>query len=276
MTLAEARLSDVTAWARGNLILVVLLVIGTILLTRFASWAGGRYLARIDAQASDSDELVRSETLKHRHAVTQVVTWSLLVIIYCVVAVLIVQLLGLPISSFVAPASIVGVAIGFGAQRVVQDILAGFFIVSERQYGYGDIITLAVTGNNTLSTGTVEEVTLRTTRMRSLSGEVITTPNGQIVQVTNLSRDWARVVVDVPVPARVDVGHVTEHPPPGRPRAVRGGGDAAAAARPAQRDGGGEPGGRPLQPAGGGQDPARQAVRGRPGPAGPDHAGLPA
>jgi small conductance mechanosensitive channel len=210
MTLAQARLSDVTAWARGNLILMVLLVIGTILLTRFASWAAGRYLARIDAQASDSDELVRSETLKHRHAVTQVVTWSLLVIIYCVVAVLIVQLLGLPISSFVAPASIVGVAIGFGAQRVVQDILAGFFIVSERQYGYGDIITVAVTGNNTLSTGTVEEVTLRTTRIRSLSGEVITTPNGQIVQITNLSRDWARVVVDVPVPARVDVGHVSD------------------------------------------------------------------
>ena len=209
MTLAAARLSDVTAWARGNLILMVLLVIGTILLTRFASWAAGRYLARIDAQASDSDELVRSETLKHRHAVTQVVTWSLLVIIYCVVAVLIIQLLGLPVSRFVAPASIIGVAIGFGAQRVVQDILAGFFIVSERQYGYGDIITVAVTGNNTLSTGTVEEVTLRTTRIRSLSGEVITTPNGQIVQITNLSRDWARVVVDVPVPARVDVGHVT-------------------------------------------------------------------
>src|SRR6185437_15340071 len=74
---------------------------------------------------------------------------------------------------------------------------------------YGDIITVAVTGNNTLSTGTVEEVTLRTTRIRSLSGEVITTPKGQIVQVTNLSRDWARVVVDVPVPARVDGGHVT-------------------------------------------------------------------
>jgi small conductance mechanosensitive channel len=105
---------------------------------------------------------------------------------------------------------VVSVAIGFGAQRVVQDILSGFLIVSERQYGYGDIITLAVTGNNTLSTGTVEEVTLRTTRIRSLSGEVITTPNGQIVQVTNLSRDWARVVVDVPVPARVDVGHVSD------------------------------------------------------------------
>jgi len=209
MTLADTPLNDVSVWVRGSLIPAVLLLIGTILLTRFASWAGHRYMARIDAQASDSDELVRSEALKHRHSVTQVVTWSLLVVIYCVVAVLIFQRLGFPISGFVAPAAVVSVAIGFGAQRVVQDILSGFLIVSERQYGYGDIIQLAIDGHNALATGTVEEVTLRTTRIRSLSGEVITTPNGQIVQVTNLSRDWARVVVDVPVPARVDVGHVT-------------------------------------------------------------------
>ena len=58
--------------------------------------------------------------------------------------------------------------------------------------------------------GTVEEVTLRVTRIRSVSGEVIITPNGQIAQVTNLSRDWARAVIDVPVPSSVDVGHATE------------------------------------------------------------------
>ena len=59
-------------------------------------------------------------------------------------------------------------------------------------------------------TGTVEEVTLRITRVRSADGEVITTPNGQIVQVTNLSRDWARAVVDVPVPASADVSAVSD------------------------------------------------------------------
>jgi small-conductance mechanosensitive channel len=209
MTLAEAPLTEVSTWARGNLLPAILLVLGTVLLTRLASWVGGRYTSQLDAKADHSDELVRSEALKHRHAVTQVVTWTLLVIIYCVVAVLIVQRLGFPLSGFVAPASVVGVAIGFGAQRVVQDLLSGFLIVSERQYGYGDIIRIAVSSNAAQATGTVEEVTLRTTRIRSISGEVITTPNGQIVQVTNLSRDWARVVVDVPVPARVDVNHVT-------------------------------------------------------------------
>jgi small conductance mechanosensitive channel len=58
--------------------------------------------------------------------------------------------------------------------------------------------------------GTVEEVTLRITRIRSLDGEVITTPNGQIVQVINLSRDWARAVVDVPVPASIDVNRAND------------------------------------------------------------------
>jgi moderate conductance mechanosensitive channel len=58
--------------------------------------------------------------------------------------------------------------------------------------------------------GTVEDVTLRVTRIRSVSGEVITTPNGQVTQVTNLSRDWARAVIDVPVPAAVEVSRVTE------------------------------------------------------------------
>ena len=60
------------------------------------------------------------------------------------------------------------------------------------------------------ATGTVEDVTLRVTRLRSVSGEVITTPSGQIVQVTNLSRDWARAVLDVPVPSSVEVSHVTD------------------------------------------------------------------
>lgn len=210
MGLAVTRLTEVGLWARINLLQAVLLVTGTILLTRFANWASDRITTRIDAKASESDALVRSEALKYRHSITQVITWTVLVVIYCVVAVLIFEKLGFPISGFVAPASVVAVAIGFGAQRIVQDILTGFLIVAERQYGYGDLVRLSLQGSSLTATGTVEEVTLRITRIRSLNGEVVTTPNGQIVQVTNLSRDWARVVVDVPVPVSVDLNHVTE------------------------------------------------------------------
>jgi moderate conductance mechanosensitive channel len=203
-------LTDFSRWARGDLLVIVLLVLGAILLTRLAEWVRGRIVAHIDARASETDELVRSESAKHRHVVAQVVTWSALALIYVITAVLIVQRFGVPLASLVAPAALLSAALGFGLQRFVQDIAAGFFITGEKQYGFGDVVTIAAAGVQRPVTGTVEDVTLRVTRLRSVSGEVITTPNGQIVQVTNLSRDWARAVIDVPVPSAVDVSHVTD------------------------------------------------------------------
>jgi small conductance mechanosensitive channel len=208
MTLAVAPLSDLDVWARSDLLLVVLYVVGALLLARFVSWASAKVIARIDAEAAGGDALVRSEAEKHRHAVAQVVTWVTIVLIYCIATVLVVQRFGVPLAGLVAPATVAGVALGFGAQRIVQDILAGFFLIAERQYGFGDVVRIAAGGANAPVTGTVEEVTLRITRLRSPNGEVVIVPNGQVVYVTNLSRDWARAVVDVPVSSSVDIGQV--------------------------------------------------------------------
>ena len=210
MTGAIAPLTDFSGWARGDLLVIVLLVLGAILLTRLANWVRSRIIAQINAHAIEADELVRSEAAKHRQVVAQVVTWAVLAVIYVVTAVLVVQRLGVPLAGLVAPAALLSAALGFGLQRFVQDIGAGFFITGERQYGFGDVVRIEVAGVSEPATGTVEDVTLRVTRLRSVSGEVITTPNGQIVQVTNLSRDWARAVLDVPVPSSADVSHVTD------------------------------------------------------------------
>jgi small-conductance mechanosensitive channel len=210
LTGAIAPLSDFNLWARGDLLVIVLLVLGAILLTRLADWARGRIMERIDSRFTVTEELVRSEAAKHRHVAAQVLTWSVVAVIYVVTAVLVVQRLGVPLAGLVAPAALVSAALGFGLQRFVQDIGAGFFITGERQYGFGDVVRISVAGVSEPAVGTVEEVTLRVTRIRSVSGEVIITPNGQIVQVTNLSRDWARAVIDAPVPSSVDVGHATE------------------------------------------------------------------
>jgi len=207
---ASAPLTDVSRWVRGNLLAIVLLVLGAILLTRLANWLRDKIMAQINARASETDELVRSEGAKHRVIVAQVVTWSALAVIYIVTGVLVMENLGVPLAGLVAPAALLSAALGFGLQRFVQDIGAGFFITGERQYGFGDVVTIAATGVGQPVTGTVEDVTLRVTRLRTVSGEVITTPNGQIIQVTNLSRDWARAVIDVPVPSACDVNHVTE------------------------------------------------------------------
>ena len=207
---AIAPLHDLSGWVRGSLLVIVLLVLGAILLTRLAEWARDLIMRRIDARAIETDELVRSEAAKHRQVVAQVVTWGVLAVVYVVTAVLIIEHLGVPLPALVAPAALLSAALGFGLQRFVQDIGAGLFITGERQYGFGDVVRIAVAGVTQPVTGTVEDVTLRVTRIRSVSGEVITTPNGQIVQVTNLSRDWARAVIDVPVPSYVDVSHVTD------------------------------------------------------------------
>ncbi|MBV9205296.1 MAG: mechanosensitive ion channel family protein [Actinobacteria bacterium] len=210
MTGAIAPLTDFGLWARSSLLEIILLVLGAVLLTRLADWMRGRVVARIDARAREADELVRSDAAKHRDVLARVVTWTFLAVLYVVTAVLVVQRLGVPLAGLVAPAALLSAAVGFGLQRFVQDIGAGFFITGERQYGFGDVVRISVTGVPEPATGTVEDVTLRVTRIRSVSGEVITTPNGQIIQVTNLSRDWARAVLDVPVPTSVDVGRVTE------------------------------------------------------------------
>ena len=207
---AIASLDDVNLWARSSLLEIVLLVLGSILLTRLAEWVRDRIVAHIDARDRDSDELVRSEAAKHRHVAAEVFTWAFLAVVYIVAGVLVVERLGVPLAGLVAPAALLSAALGFGLQRFVQDIGAGFFITAERQYGFGDVVRISVTGVSEPAVGTVEDVTLRVTRIRSVSGEVITTPNGQIIQVTNLSRDWARAVIDVPVPAAIEVSRVTE------------------------------------------------------------------
>jgi small-conductance mechanosensitive channel len=210
MTGAIAPLSDFSIWARGNLLVIILLILGAILFTRVADWTRGRIVERIDAKFAIDEELVRSEAAKHRHVAAQVLTWCLLAVVYVVTTVLIVQRFDVPLAGLVAPAALLSAALGFGLQRFVQDIGAGFFITGERQYGFGDVVRISVSGVSESAVGTVEEVTLRVTRIRSMSGEVIITPNGQIAQVTNLSRDWARAVIDVPVPSSIDVGHATE------------------------------------------------------------------
>jgi small conductance mechanosensitive channel len=208
--LALTPLTDLSVWVRGRGLEVVLVVLGSVLLARFAQWVGARVTGSIDRRATGGDALVRSEAAKHRHSLTQVLTWTAVVLVYTIAAFLVLDVLGIPVTGLIAPATVLGVGLGFGAQRVVGDVLAGFFIITERQYGFGDVVEISVTGASTTARGTVEDVTLRISRLRSADGEVVTVSNGQIVKVVNLSRDWARAVVDVPVPSTSDVNRVNE------------------------------------------------------------------
>jgi len=201
---------QVGEWIITRGLRITMWAITAVLLTRFINWVAQRITRRLDEGFRESDALVRSEATKHRQAVASVISWVSIAILYVVVAVEIVNILDVPVASLVAPAAVLGAALGFGAQRIVQDLLSGFFIITERQYGFGDLVALTISGVSNDARGTVEDVTLRVTKLRSSDGEVFTIPNGQIVKSVNLSKDWARAVVDIPVPVNADLNQVND------------------------------------------------------------------
>ena len=201
-------LEDLTHWLMTKGLHIVLVVLFAVITTRFIRWIAGRISRRL-TKGAQRDATTRSETVKHGQAVASVISSVAISVLYVVVAVDVANQLGLPLGSLVAPAAVLGAALGFGAQRIVQDLLSGFFIITEKQYGFGDLVALTVTGGGDAQ-GTVEDVTLRVTKLRTSDGEVFTVPNGQIVKSLNLSKDWARAVVDIPVPATADINRVNE------------------------------------------------------------------
>jgi len=123
-------------------------------------------------------------------------------VLIAVFGTMILAQVGVNIAPIIASAGIVGVALGFGAQSLVKDFLSGIFMIFEDQYGVGDVINVGDTS------GTVEAVSLRVTRLRDVNGTVWYVPNGEILRVGNMSQNWARAVVDVTVGYREDLGKV--------------------------------------------------------------------
>jgi moderate conductance mechanosensitive channel len=201
-------LHDLSQWLLTKGLHVVLVVLFAVIATRLIRWIAGRISQRL-TRRDDHDATVRSESVKHGQAVASVISSVAIALLYVVVSVDVANQLGLPVGSLVAPAAVLGAALGFGAQRIVQDLLSGFFIITEKQYGFGDVVELTVNSGGT-AVGTVEDVTLRVTKLRTGDGEMYTVPNGQIVKALNMSKDWARAVVDVPVPTSADLNRVND------------------------------------------------------------------
>lgn len=127
----------------------------------------------------------RAETLRH------IVRSATKVILTVVVLLLVADELDFNIQPLLATAGIVGIAIGFGAQNLVKDVMSGFFILFEDQYDVGDVIKIGE------FSGVVERLTLRATVLRNLEGQVHVVPNGNIQNVTVMTKEWARAVLDV-------------------------------------------------------------------------------
>ncbi len=205
-------LDDLSIWARSDGLQIVLLAIGAILLARFVHWLAARFAAKASASASAALEagVPIDERDKRRRAVIQAVERASIGFLWFITVFMVLLRLRVPVTSLVAPATVAGVAIGFGAQRVVGDLVSGFFLVTEGQFGVGDVVQVSQPGQMTGISGTVEVVSLRTTRLRTTNGELVVIPNGEIRQLMNRSRDWARVAVDVPVELGADLDRAAD------------------------------------------------------------------
>jgi moderate conductance mechanosensitive channel len=202
------------AWseAADKLLATPLTILLIVLLAYVANLIVRRAIRRLTDKIADPDSQLRIQKLKKRAptAIVDTGTVSLRsaaraqtlalvlrsiasVLIWTIAVTMILGELGVNLGPLIAGAGIAGVALGFGAQSLVKDFLSGIFMLVEDQYGVGDIVDVGE------ATGTVEAVTLRTTRIRSVEGTVWHVPNGTIDRVGNMSQQWARALLDVEV-----------------------------------------------------------------------------
>jgi small conductance mechanosensitive channel len=151
----------------------------------------------------ESAGLVSERRAQRAATLGSVLKSAVSVTIFVVASLLIISELRFDLTPFIAGTSIVGVALGFGAQNIVKDFLSGMFMLLEDQYGVGDVIDFEK------ASGTVEAVGLRSTRLRDVNGTVWYVRNGEVVRVGNKSQGFAQVVLDIPIDAWADVEQAT-------------------------------------------------------------------
>jgi small conductance mechanosensitive channel len=194
-------------------IVVVLLVawilvrITRALTTRLVRHMSGGYekLARVPGVSFvDTGPMPQARRQQRAETVGALLRSIVTIVIWSIAVLTVLEILGINLAPIIAGAGIAGVALAFGAQSLVKDFLSGMFMLMEDQYGVGDVVDAGV------ATGTVEGVSLRTTRLRDVDGVVWHIPNGTILRIGNKSQQWSRAVVDVPVTYEADAGAATD------------------------------------------------------------------
>lgn len=177
---------------------IVLILVLAIVAGRLSTRALKRVIRT--AQSRSPLRSTSARASQRTDTVTDVVTGLVRMAIMIVAFFMALAQVGLNLGPLIAGAGIIGVALGFGAQSLVRDFISGLFILLEDQYGVGDQINLGADVE-----GTVEEVNLRTTRVRGGDGTVWFVPNGEVRRVGNASMEFSRAVVDIPLPKDADV-----------------------------------------------------------------------
>ncbi len=183
--------------ANGARILIVIAL--TYLLIRFVRSVTPHMLTKISEKGRLTDEQKkRADTL------ARIVHQTLTLVILILSGMILLGQIGVNVGPILAGAGVLGLAVGFGAQSLVKDIITGFFILLDNRMNVGDVVQIAGVS------GLVESINLRITVLRDLEGKVHTIPNGEISIVSNLTREWSRCVLDIGVAYKEDTDQVCE------------------------------------------------------------------
>ena len=189
-------------WFLGTGLQIVLVLIVMAVFLRYSSIVADRFFSSLTKRASkyqdDGEFQKRSDTLG------QILKYVINIAVLLIGAVMILDQLGIEIGPILAAAGVLGLAIGFGAQSLVKDIISGFFILLEDQIRVGDVVDVAG------KAGVVEKINLKMTTLRDLGGNVHFVPNGEITVVTNMTKGYSRYVFKVGVAYREDVDEVMQ------------------------------------------------------------------
>ncbi len=185
-------------WFLTSGLRIGIIAILTFIAIKVAKFLANRFITSFSRQKDDPEFQKRTQTLG------SIVGYVLNIGILIATAMMVLGELGIKIGPVLAGAGIAGLAVGFGAQSLVKDIISGFFILLEDQIREGDVVQVGGQG------GLVEKVSLRTTRLRDLAGNVHFVPNGKIEVVTNKTKDFSRYVFDIGVAYREDVDEVID------------------------------------------------------------------
>jgi len=192
----HAYYEKVIEWLLTSGLKVVFILFLAMLALKAKKVLSAKLISVIVKQKEDQEFQKRTQTLG------SIVRYVLTVVILLVASMTVLQQFGIEIGPILAAAGIAGLAIGFGAQSLVKDVISGFFILLEDQIRVGDVIQIA--GKD----GLVEKISLKTTILRDLAGNVHYVPNGHIDVVTNMTKDYSRYVFDIGVAYREDVDEV--------------------------------------------------------------------
>ncbi|UCF06358.1 MAG: mechanosensitive ion channel family protein, partial [bacterium] len=185
----ESVLDTLLQWLRTNGVRIGVIVIGSFIVIRIF-----RILIRRskDRMAGPPEE-IGIERAKRTETLASIIENTTRAVVLIAAALMVIKQVGIDIGPLLAGVGVVGLAVGFGAQSLVKDVISGFFILAENHMNVGDVVKIAG------KAGLVEAINLRVTILRDLEGKVHIIPNGEISTVTNMTKEWSRAVLDIGV-----------------------------------------------------------------------------